>query len=324
MKIFVTGGAGYIGSHAVRRLLGAGHEVVVFDNLIYGHRESVPESVRFVEGELSDKKLLERTFEENEFDAVMHFAGFAYVGESVEKPGKYFWNNVVSGLNLLDACVKYNVKKFIFSSSCAVYGTPLKLPIVEDEKKDPESPYGETKFVFENFLRWYDKAHGLKYVSLRYFNAAGADESGEIGEDHDPETHLIPLVLDAALGRRGEIKIFGTDYETPDGTCVRDYIHVNDLADVHVLALDKLGGESKEYNVGVGEGYSVKEIIDMAREITGKEILAVESSRRAGDPPELYADSSKLREDLGWEPKYDLRKIIESAWNWHKKRFGKN
>ena len=321
-KILVTGGAGYIGSHIVRRLLEEGHEVMVYDNLVYGHREAVPGSVGFIKGDLSDIKLLDKTFLENDFYAVMHFAAFAFVGESVENPKKYFENNVVSGLNLLNACVKHGVKKFIFSSSCAVYGTPLVLPISEKEKKSPESPYGESKLIFERFLKWYDLAYGLKYVSLRYFNAAGADDSGEIGEHHDPETHLIPLVLDVAVGRRDNIKVFGTDYNTNDGTCIRDYIHVNDLAEVHVKSLENLKEESKEFNVGVGKGHSVKEIIDVCREVTGHAIPTVETGRRSGDPPKLYTDPTLLKKELDWEPKYDLRAIIESAWNWHKKKFG--
>ncbi len=319
-KVLVTGGAGYIGSHVIRKLLSDGFEVVVYDNLIYGHRGAVPENAIFIEGDLSDLELLEKTFSEHSFDSVVHFAGFTYVGESVKEPKKYFENNVVSGLNLLNACVKHGVKKFIFSSSCSVYGNPDSLPLVEEEKKSPESPYGESKLIFEKFLKWYDGAYGLKYVSLRYFNAAGADESGEIGEDHDPETHLIPLILDVALGKRENIKIFGTDYDTNDGTCIRDYIHVNDLAEIHVLSLKDLdkGNKSKWYNVGVGKGYSVKEIIEMCREVTGHEIPVIESGRRAGDPAELYADSSKVKEELNWIPKYDLRMIIESAWKWQK------
>lgn len=321
-KVLVTGGAGYIGSHIVRKLLRSGYEVVVYDSLVYGHRDAIPENVNFVKGDLADKVLLEKTFVENSFDAVMHFAGFAYVGESVENPKKYFENNVVNGLNLLNSCVRHNVKKFIFSSSCSVYGTPISLPITENEKKSPESPYGETKLIFEKFLNWYDTAYGLKYVSLRYFNAAGADDSGIIGEHHDPETHLIPLVLDVAIGKRDNIKIFGIDYDTKDGTCIRDYIHVNDLADIHIKSLENLEEESKEYNVGVGKGYSVKEIIEICREVTGHEIPTIESRRRAGDPPKLYADASKIKEELNWEPRYGIREIIESAWKWHKKRFG--
>ncbi|HLD02802.1 MAG TPA: UDP-glucose 4-epimerase GalE [Candidatus Nanoarchaeia archaeon] len=318
MKVLVTGGAGYIGSHVVRRLLQKNHEVIMLDNLSRGHIESVPKEAVFIKGDLADKKVLEKLFSEYKIDAVMHFAAFAYVGESIKEPKKYFKNNVENGLNLLDACARHGVKKFIFSSSCAVYGTPENLPITEDSKKHPESPYGETKMIFENHLADYDRKHGLKFISLRYFNAAGADDSGEIGEHHDPETHLIPLVLGVALGKRENIAIFGKDYPTNDGTCMRDYVHVNDLADAHLLALENLGKESKFYNVGTGSGYSVKEIVDACTKITGHDIPVVDEARRQGDPPALYADSSKIKKELGWKPKYDLGRIIETAWKWHK------
>lgn len=318
MKILVTGGAGYIGSHVVRKLLQANHDVIIYDNLSRGHKESVPKEATFVKGDLADKNALEKLFLENRIDAVMHFAAFAYVGESVKEPEKYFKNNVEYGLNLLDACARHGVKKFIFSSSCAVYGTPEKLPITEDSRKHPESPYGETKMIFENHLTNYDKKHGLKFVALRYFNAAGADDSGQIGEHHDPEPHLIPLVLDVALGKRKSIAIFGKDYPTKDGTCIRDYVHVNDLADAHLLALEKLGNESKFYNLGTGSGYSVKEIIEACKKITQCPIPVVHEARRPGDPAALYSDSSKIKKELGWKPKYNLDKIIETAWKWHK------
>jgi len=321
MKVLVTGGAGFIGSHTTRKLVNSGHEVVVFDNLVYGHREFVPPKAVFIEGDLSDKELLEKVFSENKIDAVMHFAAYAFAGESVEKPEKYFTNNIVYGLNLLNVCAKNDVKKFIFSSSCSVYGTPDKLPVSEGEKKDPESPYGETKLIFEKFLKWYHKIHGLDFISLRYFNAAGADESLEIGEHHEPETHLIPLIFDVALGKRQNLRIYGTDYGTKDGTCVRDYIHVNDLADAHIVALENVKGKSSAYNLGIGRGYSVREIIKVCEEITGKKIAVKESERREGDPDALYSDSSKVKRELGWSPKYGIREIVETAWNWHKKRF---
>jgi len=319
-KVLVTGGAGYIGSHVVKELLRKDYEVVVYDSLVEGHREFVPEGVGFVEGCLSDEMLLDKTFSENNFDSVMHFAAFTSVEESVRNPKKFHDNNVMNGMNLLNACLRHNVMRFIFSSSAGVYGIPENLPVEEDCDKNPVNPYGETKLVFEKLLESYDKSCGLKSVSLRYFNASGADDSLEIGEDHKPETHLIPLVLDAASGRRENIHVFGTDYNTHDGTCIRDYVHVSDLADVHILALENLL-ERECFNVGVGKGFSVKEVIDMCKKITGKYIKVIETERRLGDPAELYADSSKLKKEFGWEPKHDLKDIVQSAWDWHKKRF---
>lgn len=318
-RILVTGGAGYIGSNCAYKLLEAGHDVVVYDNLVYGHKESLPENAVFVEGDLSDTAKLDSVFKKHKIDAVMHFAAYAYVGESVENPRKYFQNNYVNGLNLLNATVDNGVKNIIFSSTCAIFGVPENIPITEELPKDPINPYGLAKLMFEKTLDWYDKAYGLKSICLRYFNAAGADFG--IGEDHEPETHLIPLILQVALGKRKEIKIFGTDYPTKDGTCVRDYIHITDLSDAHILALEKLmeSGKSDRYNLGVGKGHSVKEIIEISREVTGHHILAVETGRRPGDPPVLIADSAKIKKELGWEPKHDIKDIIKSAWEWHSK-----
>ena len=319
MNILVTGGAGYIGSHVVRKLLKKGYDVIIYDNLIHGHEYAIPENAKFIKGDLADTDLLEKIFNENKIDAVMHFAAYASVGESVVNPKKYFQNNIINGINLLNKCQEHGIRKFIFSSSCAIFGTPTKLPITESETKKPENPYGETKLIFESILKRYDHAYGLKHINLRYFNASGADESGEIGEDHDPETHLIPLIFDVAIGKKSEIKIFGSDYNTPDGTCIRDYVHVNDLANVHVLALESLKNESMSFNIGVGKGYSVNEIIKICEEITGKEIKKINTGRRDGDPPELFADSSKLQNELKWKPEYDIKDIISSAWIWHQK-----
>ena len=318
-SILVTGGAGYIGSNCVHRLLEAGHEVVVYDNLVYGHKESLPDKVLFVEGDLSNTAKLDSVFKKHKIGAVMHFAAYAYVGESVENPRKYFQNNYVNGLNLLNVMIDNDVKYIIFSSTCAIFGQPEKTTITEDLPKNPINPYGLAKLMFEKTLEWYDAAYGLKSICLRYFNAAGADFG--IGEDHDPETHLIPLVLEVALGKREKINIFGTDYPTPDGTCIRDYIHITDLSDAHILALEKLmkSGKSDRYNLGVGKGHSVKEIIDIAREVTGHPIPAVETGRRPGDPPMLVAESTKSKKELGWEPKHDIKDIIRSAWEWHSK-----
>ncbi len=323
MKVLVTGGAGYIGSHAVRELKKAGYEVVVFDNLIYGHRELV-QGERLIVGELSDMALLREVFAEHRFEAVMHFAAFAYVGESVENPAKYYRNNVAATLNLLDAMREAKVNYFIFSSTCATYGEPKEVPIPESHPQQPINPYGASKLMVERILQDYSKAFELKYVALRYFNAAGADESGEIGEDHNPEMHLIPLVLDAALGRRKHITIYGTDYDTPDGTCIRDYIHVTDLAHAHILGLKYLeqGGASDVFNLGNGNGFSVREVIETAKRVTGRNIPIVEGTRRPGDPAKLIGSAEKAKHVLGWKPKFDqLETIIATAWKWHQKRF---
>ncbi len=323
MKVLVTGGAGYIGAHAVRELKKAGDEVVIFDNLIYGHRE-LAQGERLIVGELENTALLRDVFAEHKFDAVMHFAAFAYVGESVENPSKYYRNNVAATLNLLDAMREAKVNRFIFSSTCATYGEPKEIPIPESHPQNPINPYGASKAMVERILQDYAVAYGLKFVALRYFNAAGADESGEIGEDHNPETHLIPLVLDAALGRRNHITIYGTDYDTPDGTCIRDYIHVTDLANAHVLGVKYLneGGASDVFNLGNGNGFSVREVIDTTRKVTGREIPVVEGARRAGDPAKLIGSAEKAKRVLGWKPKFNqLETIISTAWKWHQKRF---
>jgi UDP-glucose 4-epimerase len=325
--ILVAGGAGYIGSHAVLALQQAGYQVIVLDNLVYGHRDLVESvlKVELVEGDLNDRALLDRLFAQHEIAAVMHFAAYAYVGESVTNPAKYYRNNVVATLTLLEAMVAANVKTFVFSSTCATYGTPKTVPIPEDHPQSPINPYGATKLMVERILADFDVAYGLKSVCFRYFNAAGADPQGRLGEDHVPETHLIPLVLQAALGKRESISVFGTDYPTPDGTCVRDYIHVADLASAHVLGLEYLlqGGHSETFNLGNGSGFSVKQVIEVARQVTGREIKAVELERRPGDPPALIGSSEKAHTQLGWQPQYlDLHEIIRHAWTWHQKRHG--
>lgn len=318
MKVLVTGGAGYIGSHTVRLLLEKGHNVIVLDNLVRGHRKSIPENVKFYEVDLADLSGLRRVFRENQIDAVIHFAAFLEVGESMVNPKIYYRNNVANTVNLLDAMLENDVKRFIFSSTAAIFGSPREIPITENAEKKPVNVYGRTKLVIEGILEDYDLAYGLKSVCLRYFNAAGAGFG--IGEDHEPETHLIPLILQVALGKRGKIKIFGTDYPTPDGTCIRDYVHVIDLAEAHFLALEKLirGGKSEQYNLGSGNGYSVREVIDSARSVTGCEIFVEEVERRAGDPEVLVADSSKIKLELGWRAKFGLGGIVGSAWEWHR------
>ncbi len=320
MQVLITGGAGYIGSHTVKELTRKGFETVVYDNLRKGHREAVPGG-EFIHGDLADLDTLKETFNKYQIDSVIHFAADSEVGESVKNPAKYFQNNVANGLNLLKVILENKVRKIVFSSTAAVYGEPECTPIVETDKTVPTNPYGQSKLMFEQILKYYDLAYGLKYISLRYFNAAGADADGIIGEDHNPETHLIPLVLQTALGLRKEVEIFGADYDTPDGTCLRDYIHVTDLAKAHILALKALtgGSQSKTYNMGNGNGYSVKEIIDAARKITGEKIKSRISKRREGDPSRLVASSEKIRKELGWEPEYEkLETIIKTAWNWHK------
>lgn len=319
--ILIVGGAGYIGSHVNKELNKRGYETVIFDNLSYGHEDFVKWG-NFERVDLEDVERLRELFCKYPIDAVMHFAAFTYVGESVEDPQKYYMNNLKNTLNLLQVMLEFDVKYFVFSSTCATYGNPLKIPITEDHPQNPINPYGKAKLMVENVLEDYSRAYGLKYVALRYFNAAGADADGEIGELHDPETHLIPLILDAASGKREDIKIFGTDYDTPDGTCIRDYVHVTDLADAHIKALEYLknGGKSDFFNLGNGNGFSVREVIETARKITGKKIKAVEDARRPGDPPVLVGSSKKAREILKWEPKYDdLSKIVETAWKWHEK-----
>lgn len=323
--VLVTGGAGYIGSHAVLALKQAGYDVVVLDNLVYGHRELVEEvlQVELVEGDTNDRPLLDQLFASRPFAAVMHFAAYAYVGESVTDPGKYYRNNVTGTLTLLEAMVAASIRNFVFSSTCATYGIPKTVPIPEDHPQDPINPYGASKLMVERILADFDVAHELKSVCFRYFNAAGADPEGRLGEDHNPETHLIPLVLLTALGQRDSIAIFGTDYPTPDGTCIRDYIHVTDLAQAHVLGLEYLlkGGDSQAFNLGNGNGFSVKQVIDAAREITGHPIPAVEQPRRAGDPPALVGTSAKAQQVLGWKPQYPgLQDLIGHSWQWHQRR----
>ena len=318
MAILVTGGAGYIGSATVEDLHKKGEKVVVLDNLVYGHRQSVAEGIPFYEGEIGDQALVERIVREHSVEACIHFSAFAYVGESVTEPQKYYENNFVQTLRLLDVLIKTGAKKFIFSSTCATYGEPQYVPIDENHPQNPVNPYGWSKFMVERALADYDKAYKLKFVALRYFNACGASE--RCGEHHDPETHLIPLILFAAQGKRDSISIFGEDYPTPDGTAIRDYIHIADLSQAHLLALDYLrgGGNSEFINLGNGGGYSVKEVIDAARRVTGKPIEAVLAPRRAGDPSRLVANASKARDVLGWNPQFpEIEKIIESAWKWH-------
>lgn len=323
--ILVTGGAGYIGSHAVLALLTAGYNVVVLDNLVYGHRDLVEKvlQVELVVGDTGDRPLLDNLFETHDIAAVMHFSAYAYVGESVTDPAKYYRNNVIGTLTLLEAMLAASVNKFVFSSTCATYGVPEVLPIPEDHPQNPINPYGASKLMVERILTDFDPAYNFKSVRFRYFNAAGADPEGKLGEDHQPETHLIPLVLLTALGQRESISIFGTDYPTPDGTCIRDYIHVTDLANAHILGLEYLlkDGESAVFNLGNGQGFSVKEVIDTARNVTGKDIKALEYNRRPGDPPVLIGSSDKARSILGWQPQYSsLKDIITHAWQWHQKR----
>ncbi len=320
MKILVTGGAGYIGSHAVRLLERAGHDVWVYDNLSLGHRAAVPEG-RLIEGELMDRPRLIDTLRGKRIEGVMHFAAFAAVGESVLDPAKYYQNNVVASLNLLDAMRASGVKRIVFSSTTATYGTPENIPITEEEPQRPINPYGFAKLVVERALADYAAAYGLGYAALRYFNAAGASADGDLGEDHDPETHLIPIVLDVALGKRPHVTIFGDDYPTPDGTCIRDYIHVDDLGVAHVLALEKLeAGKGLCLNLGTGRGHSVREVVDACRRVTGHAIPAQIGPRRAGDPPQLVADSRLAERVLGWRPRYtDIESIVRTAWQWHSK-----
>ena len=321
MAILVLGGAGYIGSHTALELVKAGNEVVIADNLVTGYRKAIPEGAKFYKGDLRDSDFLDNLFHQEKIDAVIHFAAYSLVGESVTNPLKYYDNNLYGTKVLLEAMVKNNVGKIVFSSTAATYGEPENIPILETDRTCPTNPYGETKLAMEKMFKWTAEAHGLRYVSLRYFNACGADESGTIGEAHNPESHLIPLILQVPNGKRETISIYGTDYDTPDGTCIRDYIHVTDLAQAHILAVQYLnnGGESDIFNLGNGVGYSVREVIETARKVTGHPIPATESSRRAGDPARLVASSEKAKKILGWKPVHDsLEEIIASAWNWHK------
>lgn len=317
--ILIIGGAGYIGSHAAKILHGKVYDTAVYDNLVYGHAEFVKWG-RFFLGDLADIEQLRLVFRSNKIEAVMHFAAYAYVGESVVDPQKYYLNNLRNTLNLLEVMREFNVLNIIFSSTCATYGVPKEMPITEEHLQAPINPYGQSKLMVENILHDYSMAYGMKYVSLRYFNAAGADPEAEIGECHDPETHLIPLIIDAALGRRESVKVFGTDYDTPDGTCIRDYIHVTDIAQAHLKALEYLlaGGISDVFNLGNGKGFSVREVIESVRRITGRDIRVLEDVRRAGDPARLVGSSEKARRILGWNPEFEeLDLIVRTAWKWH-------
>lgn len=318
MKILVIGGAGYVGSHALRHLLAAGHDCLVYDNLSQGHRAAVPAD-RLIVGRLQDRPLLESVLLRERIEAVVHFAAFALVGESMRNPARYYQNNIVGSLSLLDAMRAASVERIVFSSTTATYGVPDRVPIDEDQPQRPINPYGFSKLVVEQALADYATAYGLGYAALRYFNAAGASPAGDIGEDHDPETHLIPLVLQVALGQRPQIEIFGDDYPTPDGTCVRDYVHVDDLASAHLLALERLQpGQGLKLNLGTGRGYSVREVINACRQATGHPIPVKLGARRPGDPPELVADARRAREQLDWQPRYlEIQPIVETAWRWH-------
>lgn len=319
MSVLVTGGAGYIGSHTVLELLKRGEEVIVIDNLQKGHKEALLSEAKFFEGDIRDSAFLDQVFTENKIEAVVHFAADSLVGESIEDPLKYYDNNVGGAISLLRGMSKHNVKKMVFSSTAAVYGEPDLMPITETLQTNPTNPYGETKLAIEKMLKWCEQAYGIQYVILRYFNVAGADLDGKLGEDHQPETHLIPIILQVALGKREKIMIFGGDYETSDGSCIRDYIHVTDLADAHILAIQRLreGGSSSTYNLGNGNGFSVKEVVEISRKVTGMLIPAEVTALRLGDPARLVASSEKAANELGWKPKYTtLETIIESAWRW--------
>ncbi len=320
MRILVTGGAGYIGSHTVRLLLARGHDVWVYDNLSLGHRAAVPAD-RLVVGDLNEIPKLDHLLLMNRIEAVVHFAAFTSVGESVKDPGRYYQNNLVNTLGLMECLRRHGIGRFVFSSTAATYGEPQRVPITEEEPQKPINPYGMGKLGVEHALTDYAAAYGWGFAALRYFNAAGASPDSTIGEDHEPETHLIPLVIYAAMGKRSHIEVFGTDYPSPDGTCIRDYIHVDDLAEAHLLALENLSpGKGLRYNLGIGRGYSVREVIRAVEEVTGKPVPVKEGPRRAGDPPSLVASSDKIQRELGWRPKYaELRPIVETAWNWHSK-----
>lgn len=318
MRVLVTGGAGYVGSHAAKQLTKSGHDVVIADNLAEGHRAAAGK-LPFVSVDLLDRERVVAAMREHKIEAVMHFAAFAYVGVSVTDPAIYYQNNIVGSLSLLDAMRDAGVDRIVFSSSCATYGIPNKVPITEDHSQHPISPYGFTKLAIEQALADYSHAYGIGYAALRYFNASGAAADGTIGEDHDPETHLIPLLLQVALGQRDSVDVFGTDYPTPDGTCIRDYIHVDDLATAHVAALEKLKPSmALKLNLGTGHGASVEEVVTLCREVTGHAIPVRKSGRRAGDPPALVADASAAKRELGWQSRYSIREIVESAWKWHK------
>jgi len=322
MSILVCGGAGYIGSHTVHELINQNKDVIIVDNLQSGHIKAVHPKAKFYKGDIRDSEFLDKVFSENTIEAVIHFAANSLVGESMEKPLLYFNNNVYGMQVLLESMVKHNIRNIVFSSTAAVYGEPKRIPILEDDDTNPTNTYGETKLTMEKMMKWVSKANGINYVSLRYFNAAGALEDGSIGEDHSPESHLIPLILQVPLGKREAITVFGEDYDTPDGTCIRDYIHVLDLADAHIKAVEYLQkyNESNIFNLGNGIGFSVKEMIDSAREATSEEINVVVGERRAGDPAKLIASNEKAKKLLGWEPKYtDVKDVIGTAWNWHKK-----
>lgn len=325
MKVLVIGGAGYIGSHTVLALLQNNYEVAVFDNFINGHREAISilentlrKRIPVYQGDIQNFKEINQALQDYKPDGVIHFAAFAEVGESVKDPLKYYRNNVQGGINIARALIENNIDKLVFSSTCAIFGEPEQIPITEDLTKNPVNPYGRSKYIFEQILADLSKATSLKYVALRYFNACGADIESRIGEDHNPESHLIPLTMDTALGRRESISIFGTDYDTKDGTCIRDYIHVLDLADAHIKALEYMEREQKSdvFNLGTAEGYSVREIIREVKSVSGKDFAVIETSRRPGDPAILIADNTKAREVLGWTPKFSLKEIIESAWKW--------
>jgi UDP-glucose 4-epimerase len=320
MTILVLGGAGYIGSHAVDQLISRGYEVAVVDNLLTGHRQAIHSKARFYEGDVRDKAFMQSVFQQEDIEGVLHFAASSLVGESVEKPLKYFNNNVYGMQVLLEVMKEYDVKNIVFSSTAATYGEPEESPIRETTPTNPKNPYGESKLMMEKMMKWCDNAYGMRYVALRYFNVAGAKSDASIGEDHDPETHLVPIILQVALGQREALAIFGDDYDTPDGTCIRDYVHVEDLIAAHILALEylKAGNESNVFNLGSNNGYSVKKMLEAARKVTQKEIPAKVAPRRAGDPSTLVASSEKAKEILGWEPNYTtIEEIIQTAWDWH-------
>ena len=321
MSVLVLGGAGYIGSHTVDRLVDQGQDVVVVDSLVTGHRAAVNDKAKFYQGDLADQDFMRKVFTENpEIDAVIHFAAYSLVAESMKKPLKYFDNNTAGMIKLLVVMNEFDIKNIVFSSTAATYGIPEKMPIMESDPQDPINPYGESKLMMEKIMRWADEAYGTKFVALRYFNVAGAKPDGSIGEDHGPETHLIPIVLQVAQGKRDKLQIYGDDYNTPDGTNVRDYVHPFDLADAHILAVDHLrkGNESNAFNLGSSTGFSNLEIVEAARKVTGKEIPAEIAPRRGGDPDSLIASSDKAREILGWKPQFDnIERIIETAWAWH-------
>ena len=322
MAILVLGGAGYIGSHTALELVKSGRDVVIADSLVTGYKKAIPEKARFYQGDIRDFEFLDNLFQQEKIDAVIHFAAYSLVGESVANPLKYYGNNLYGTKILLEAMVKNNIDKIVFSSTAATYGEPENIPVLESDRTCPTNPYGETKLAVEKMFKWVAEAHGLRYVSMRYFNACGADENGIIGEAHNPESHLIPIILQVPNGKRETISIYGTDYDTPDGTCIRDYIHVTDLAQAHILAVKYLynGGKSDIFNLGNGVGYSVREVIETARKVTGRPIPVTETARRAGDPARLVASSEKAKRILGWKPVHNcLEEIIASAWNWHKK-----